>query len=67
MTQALITEPFPSTAEVARKLGLSDSRVRRVAALMRLGAPGARGGKAGAARGKTSISAKQRIASLRAE
>jgi hypothetical protein len=34
MARALITTPFPSTAEVARKLGLGESRIRRVAGLM---------------------------------
>jgi len=53
MTQTLITAPFPSTAEVARKLGLPDSRIRRVAALMGLGTPGANG-KTGVARGTAS-------------
>jgi len=43
MAKALITTPFPSTAEVARKLGLPDSRVRRVAALMGFGASAADG------------------------
>jgi hypothetical protein len=36
MAKLLISTPFPSTAEVARKLGLPDSRIRRVAALMGL-------------------------------
>jgi hypothetical protein len=36
MAKALITTPFPSTAEVARKLGLAASRIRRVAELMNL-------------------------------
>jgi hypothetical protein len=34
MAKTLIMTPFPSTAEVARELGLPDSRIRRVAALM---------------------------------
>jgi hypothetical protein len=34
MAKALITSPFPSTAEVARKLSLPGSRIRRVAALL---------------------------------
>jgi hypothetical protein len=37
MAKALITAPFPSTAEVARKLGLAESRIRRVAGLMNAG------------------------------
>ena len=36
MARALITTSFPSTTEVARKLGLSASRIQRVAALMDL-------------------------------
>ena len=34
MAKALITTQFPSTAEVARKLGLAESRIKRVTALM---------------------------------
>jgi hypothetical protein len=36
MAKALITAPFPSTAEVARKLGLAESRIRRVAGLVNI-------------------------------
>ena len=54
MTQALITDPFPSTAEVARKLGLPDSRVRRVLALMKLAATGTNGRNVAEARKKAS-------------
>jgi hypothetical protein len=54
MTQALITDPFPSTAEVARKLGLPESRVRRIAALMGLSATGANGRNADEAPRKAS-------------
>jgi hypothetical protein len=34
MPRALITTSFPATTEVARKLGLSASRIQHVAALM---------------------------------
>jgi hypothetical protein len=34
MARALITTSFPSTAEVARKLGVSASRIEQVAELM---------------------------------
>lgn len=37
MAKALITTRFPTTSEVAHKLGLPASRVRRVRALMNLG------------------------------
>ncbi len=40
MAKALITAPFPSTAEVARKLDLAESRIRRVAGLMNVGPAG---------------------------
>jgi hypothetical protein len=40
MAKALITTRFPTTSEVARKLGVPDSRVRRVRDLMNLGAAG---------------------------
>jgi hypothetical protein len=45
MAKSLLTTPFPSTTEVARKLGLPNSRVRRVAALMGFSAPEAAVGK----------------------
>ena len=52
MVKTLITSRFPTTSEVARKLGVPDSRVRRVKALMDLNASG--NGSSGAkARKKT--------------
>lgn len=40
MAKALITTRFPTTSEVARKLGVPDSRIRHVRALMNLSAVG---------------------------
>ena len=45
MAKALITSSFPSTAEVARKLGMSASRIQHVAGLMDLNGEDAGVGK----------------------
>jgi len=45
MARALITTSFPSTTEVARKLGVSASRIQHVQRLMDLNGNDANGGK----------------------
>ena len=45
MAKALITTSFPSTAEVARKLGVSASRIQHIEGLMDLKSDNTSGGK----------------------
>jgi hypothetical protein len=45
MAKTLITSSFPSTAEVARKLGVSASRIQHVEGLMGLDSEDIRRGK----------------------
>ena len=58
MAKGLITTPFPSTAEVARKLGLSDSRIRSVIALMSFSTEDA-------TEGKTPFAVRKRVSAVR--
>jgi hypothetical protein len=52
MAKALITARFPTTSEVAQKLGLPASRVRRVRTLMNLSEAGNGAGDGAEARKK---------------